>query len=96
MGFRTLAAILVSFTMILMISAEFMFAATPFNTLMTSLNSTMASTTGATGDAWNFWGKYYNSNIKLYGVIAVVLILFYLAWPYLVAQQSEFTTGRIV
>lgn len=94
MGFRTLAAILVSFLMILMISAQFMFAATPFNTIMASLNSTMASATGTSGDAWSFWGKFYNSSIKLYGTIAVVLLLFWLAWPYLIAQQSEYTTGR--
>jgi len=90
---RMIAAIAVSTMMILITAGGFLLLARPLDTILDAVNASMYSTTGGTGTGWS---RFNSINLGLHRswlTIGALMVLLWIVFIYLLAQQREYVTG---
>lgn len=88
-------AVVISVTMIGVCVLTFTVMTPPFRLMMSHMNGSLATETGATGTAWTHGITFQTGWINLWWVPLVMIVLGFIAYIYMNAQRTEWISGSV-
>lgn len=92
---RFLMAVVISVTLIGVCVVAWTVLTPGFRMIMSKTNSSLATATGATGDAWDHGVTFQTGWINLWWVPLAMIIIGFLGYIYMNAQRTEWISGSV-